>query len=198
MAQLPAQRGGHGGRLVPRREDPFRLFRRDFDTLFSMLLGGGHPLSRMPFDQDMEQLRVWDFDVRETDKEIVVRAELPGFAENELDVQLDNDMLTIRAEKEQKGEGEESYRSFYRSLALPSGVNAENVQANYQHGVLELRIPRPEGAQPKRIRIEHHKPGGQQQIGVGQQEKSSTVGQQAQAASVGQTAGKGAETAAKK
>jgi len=154
MAQVPANRGAQGGRMVPRRENPLNQLRRDFDTLFSMILGGAHPLSRMPFDQDLEPLRVWDFDVKETDKEIVVRAELPGFSENELDVQLDNDMLTIKAEKEQKGDSQEEYRSFYRAVVLPSGINPDEVKASYQNGVLELHIPRREGTQPKRIKVE--------------------------------------------
>jgi HSP20 family protein len=135
-----AARGGH----------PLERLRRDFGTLFDRLWSGW----LAPFDQDFESMRVWDFDVTENDREIVVRAEVPGFEPNELDVQLNNNVLTIKAEKEQKGDGQEEYRSFYRSITLPPGVNADKAQATYRNGVLELHIPRAEGAQPKHIQVQ--------------------------------------------
>jgi len=147
------------------RENPLQRLQRDFDTLFGRLMGGWVS----PFDQDFEPMRVWDFDVTENDKEIVVRAEAPGFAESELDVQLSNNVLTIKAEKEEKGNGHEERRSYYRTVVLPQGINAEQVQATYQNGVLELHIPRAEEAQPKRIKVQ------------GQQAASSQPGQQAAA-----------------
>jgi HSP20 family protein len=61
-----------------------------------------------PFEQNFGAMRMWDFDVKDNDQEIVVRAELPGFEANELDVQLNNDVLTIKAEKEQKDERKNS------------------------------------------------------------------------------------------
>jgi len=150
MAQVPATRSNQGGRLAARREHPLQQLRRDFDALFGQLWGGG----LTPFNQDREPIRLWDFDVKENDKEIVVRAEMPGFEENELDVQFSDNVLTIKAEKEQKGDQEEAYRSFYRSITMPPGVNADKAQATYQNGVLELHIPRAEGAQPRRIKIQ--------------------------------------------
>jgi HSP20 family protein len=69
--------------------------RRNFDELFGSMWGG-FPLSSGWFDRDFESMRVWDFDVKENDKEISVRAEVPGFDENELDVQLNDNVLTIR------------------------------------------------------------------------------------------------------
>jgi HSP20 family protein len=138
-----------GGQLAQRREHPLELFRRAFDTFFGPMMGGW-------FEQDFENMRVWDFEVKEDDKEIAVRAEMPGFDENELDVQIHENVLTIRAQKEQKGEGREEYRSFYRSIALPSGIDAEKVQATYHNGVLEMHIPRTEAARPRRVKIEGH------------------------------------------
>jgi HSP20 family protein len=151
MAQVPATQRDQGGRLSTRWEHPLERFRRDFDNLFgSMFLS--------PFEQEAEALRLWDFSVKENDKEVIVRAEVPGFEPDELDVQLSNGVLTIKAEKEQKGNGAEEYRSFFRSVTLPPGTAAENVKANYRNGVLEVRVPREEGARAKHITIEGQRP----------------------------------------
>jgi HSP20 family protein len=152
------------------------------DELFDRFFGG----SLSPFDEDRSAMRMWDFGVMEDDKEIVVRAEMPGFDENEIDVQLRDDVLTIKAEKEQKGDGQQEYRSFYRALALPQGVDAEKVRATYRNGLLELHIPRPEGSRAKRIAIQGHqagKPQGQaQQAAKGTANGGSAARQSEQAA----------------
>jgi len=180
MAQVPATRSSMGGRLAPRRENPLQQLQRDFDTLFGRMMGGWVS----PFDQDFEPMRIWDFDVTEDDKEITVRAEIPGFNENELDVQLSNNVLTIKAEKEEKGDGREERRSFYRRVVLPQGIDTEKVQASYQNGVLELHIPRAEEAQPKRIKVQA------QQAASGQKGQQAASGQQkAQAGNGGQQSG---------
>jgi Hsp20/alpha crystallin family len=124
----------------------------------------------------MGSVRLWDFDVTENDKEIVVRAEVPGFEPNELDVRLDNGMLTIKAEKEQKGDRQEEYRSFVRSITLPPDIDTEKAQATCRNGVLELHIPRAEGAQPKRIQVQ------------GQQGATGQPGQQALSGQAGASA----------
>jgi HSP20 family protein len=163
MALVPAPRNNQGGRLATRSEHPLRRLRRELDNLFGM---GGW---LAPFEQDFETLRVWDFNVTENDREIVVRAEMPGFEESELDVQINNNALTIKAEKEEKGDRQEEYRSFYRSISLPTGVKADNAQATYKNGVLELHIPRSEEAQPKRIKVQ-----GQQALRGPQGQPAST------------------------
>jgi len=162
MAQLPATRPAQGARPATRRDHPLLQLQRDFDSLFGRLWGGW-------LAPDIETVRMWDFDVTENDKEIVIRAEMPGFEPNELDVQLTNNVLTIKAEKEQKGDRQEEYRSFYRTMTLPPGINADKVQASYQNGVLELHLPRAPEAMPKRIQI-----AGQQSNG------GATAGQQPQ------------------
>jgi len=161
MANELTPRSQQGGNLAPRREHPLQQLQRDFDRLFGRLWGGW-------LDQDIEPMRVWDFDVKEKDNEILVRAEVPGFDENELDVQVNNNVLTIRAEKEQKGEEREEYRSFYRSITLPTGIEADKAQATYRNGVLEVHIPRAENAQPKRIKVQGN------QGAIGQKEQTSS------------------------
>src|SRR5690242_5146218 len=142
MAQVPSTQRGQGGQMTPRREHPLMRLQRDFDNLFNSLWGGG----LAPFDQEFGNMRIWDFNVKEDEKEIVVRAEMPGFEQNEIDVQINNDTLTIKAEKEQKGNGREEYRSFFRTITLPGGTNTEKAQATYRNGVLELHFPRSEEA----------------------------------------------------
>jgi len=182
MAQVPATRSNQGGRMAPRREHPLQRMQRDFEALFGRLWGGW----LAPLEQEFEPLRVWDFDVSDNDKEIVVRAEVPGFTENELEVNINNNVLTIKAEKEQKGDGQQEYRSFYRTVVLPPVINPDKVQATYQNGVLELHIPKAEEAQPRRINIQG------QQAATGQQGQPST----GQAGNEGQQASKQAGTRA--
>jgi HSP20 family protein len=145
MAQVPTTRSNQGS-MMRRHENPLERMRRGFDNLFERFWA--------PFDMDFRSLRLWDFDVNENDREISVRAELPGFEPDELDLQVANQMLTIKAEKEQKEAGHEEYRSFYRTLALPPGINMDKVQATYRNGVLELHLPLAEGAQPKHITVQ--------------------------------------------
>src|SRR5688500_5358913 len=93
MAQLPVTQRGQGGRLATRRESPFERLQREFESMFGPWWGGG----LAPSEQEFGSMRMWDFGVTENEKEIVVRAEIPGFEENELDVQLNQDVLTIKA-----------------------------------------------------------------------------------------------------
>jgi HSP20 family molecular chaperone IbpA len=110
----------------------------------------------MPFDQDFGAMLPLDLNVTENDQEIGVRAELPGFEQKEIDVRLTDNVLTISAEKEKKGDGMEEYRAFHRTITLPTGIDADKVQATYRNGVLELHIPRAETARPRRIQIQGH------------------------------------------
>ena len=100
-------------------------------------------------------------DVSETDDTVLVHAEIPGIDPKELDIAVVGDTLTIRGEKkdetERKGRNfhrvERRYGSFTRSLRLPAPVNAEQVTAKASGGILEIRLPKKEGAKAKRIEI---------------------------------------------
>ena len=99
-------------------------------------------------------------EVAETDKEIEVSVELPGLERKDVDISLDGNVLTIRAEKkaeaEQKGKNvhvaERSYGVFYRALELPAKVDPSTVEATMSKGVLNIKIPKP--AQPETKKIE--------------------------------------------
>src|ERR1700726_2594684 len=105
MAQVPATRRNQGGRLSTLGEHPLERLHREFETLFNRMWGGW----MTPFDQDFASMPPLDLNVTENEEEIVVRAELPGFEQNEIDVRLSDNMLTIKAEKEKKGDGLEEY-----------------------------------------------------------------------------------------
>ena len=89
-------------------------------------------------------------DVSETDSGLRLDAELPGVAEKDIEIDLSGDMLTIRAEKRQEGSGEceglhvgeRSFGIFQRSLRLPFPVDADQVQARLENGVLSVNLPR--------------------------------------------------------
>jgi hypothetical protein len=82
---------------------------------------------------------------------------MPGFEENELNVQINNGVLTIQAEKEQQGEGREEYRSNYRSFTLPQGINPDKVQGTYRNGVPEPVVA---ADVPERVRVGGRGPTG--------------------------------------
>jgi len=100
-------------------------------------------------------------DVIDKENEIVVKAELPGMEQKDIDVHLEDNQLTIKGErnfeKEDKGENylrqERVYGSFYRSFTIGSGIQADKVNANYKNGILEIVLPKEEKVQPKKIEI---------------------------------------------
>jgi len=100
-------------------------------------------------------------DLVETGNDFVLRADLPGISESDVSVELENNVLTIagerKAEHEEQQEGyyrlERATGGFARTLTLPEGVNADAVQANFDKGVLEVRIPKPEQTKPRRVQI---------------------------------------------
>ena len=100
-------------------------------------------------------------DVVENDDQFVLRADLPGVSEQDVNVELDDNVLTIsgqrKAEHEHKGEGyyrvERAWGAFSRSLTLPDGVDADGVKASFDSGVLTVRIAKPEQPKPRKVQI---------------------------------------------
>jgi HSP20 family protein len=100
-------------------------------------------------------------DLIETDEHFVLRADLPGLDEDDIKIEIEDGTLTVsgerKAEHESKNEGyyrvERAFGGFSRSLTLPKGVDPEGVSANFDRGVLEVRIPKPEERKPRRIEI---------------------------------------------
>ncbi|OQA35394.1 MAG: Spore protein SP21 [Parcubacteria group bacterium ADurb.Bin326] len=100
-------------------------------------------------------------DVYEEKDNVVVEVPLAGIDPEKLDVSIENNVLTIKGENEKKSEVEDKnyYRkevrwgSFYRSVALPTKVNGDGAEANYDQGVLTIRVPKAEEVKPKTIKI---------------------------------------------
>jgi HSP20 family protein len=101
-------------------------------------------------------------DIYEDEHKIVLKLEVPGMKESDLDIQLENNVLTVKGErkleKEEKEENfhriERRYGSFYRSFTIPNTVNAESVKAGYDAGVLRIQLEKRAEAKPKQIKVE--------------------------------------------
>lgn len=106
-------------------------------------------------------------DLVETEDSFVLRADLPGMSEEDIAIEVEDNVLTVsgerKAEQDERGEGfyrvERAFGSFRRSLTLPEGVDPKAVQAAFDKGVLEVRIPKPEERKPRRVSI---RVGGEQ------------------------------------
>ena len=102
-------------------------------------------------------------DVYERDNQLFVRAAVPGVKPEELDITIDNNVLTIRGETKHETESEDTkvyrreyrYGTFTRSIRLPQDVNSEQVEADFDNGFVTIRMPRviPQKPEPKRIQV---------------------------------------------
>jgi HSP20 family protein len=101
-------------------------------------------------------------DIYEDAEKLVLKLEVPGIQEKDLDVRIEGNTLTVKGERKLEAEEKEenfhrierSYGSFYRAFTLPSTVETENVQASYTAGVLKLELKKKAEAQPKQIKIQ--------------------------------------------
>ncbi|HXX13605.1 MAG TPA: Hsp20/alpha crystallin family protein [Candidatus Eremiobacteraceae bacterium] len=144
---------------------PFQPFRG-----FTSLQGQINRLFNEAFDRTSEEgnLTSWApaVDIYETEHNLVVKADLPDIKPEELDIRVENNILTIRGERkfEKKVDDnnylrvERAYGSFSRSFSLANSVNTEAIQADYQNGVLTLNMPKREEAKPKQIKVRVEKP----------------------------------------
>jgi HSP20 family protein len=137
------------------RRDPFTHLRQTMDRLFDdsfFRVAGGRP-----FDEE----GTLPVDISETDSELVVRASLPGFTTDEISVDVNDGVLSIKGQHQEEHEerGERFYRrertfgAVSRRIALPGIVADAAVEAELKSGVLTLRIALPEKAKPKQIEI---------------------------------------------
>ena len=100
-------------------------------------------------------------DVFEAENEIVLRAELPGLSEEDVEITLENGRLTVKGEKKlEKEDVEGEYRrlesrhgSFFRSFAVPNTIDRERIEATFEKGVLQVSLPKAEAAKPQRIEV---------------------------------------------
>lgn len=138
------------------KRDP--MFNRNIRDLMNFVRND--PFFGMPTEGAWEDGNL-ALDVSEGDGEIIVRASLPGFKKDEIDVSVQNGVLTIKAEhteeeetkKEKFYRKERRYGSVYRTMTLPGNVTDTNAKAELKDGVLTLHIPEEEKAKPKRIAV---------------------------------------------
>ncbi len=124
----------------------------EFDRLFGTAIGA-------------PTLTTWSpaVDVRESDNDFIVTAELPGLAKDDVDITVENGVLSLSgAKKEEREEGtadsgryvlERRYGRFRRSFSLPRGVDADNVSAKFSDGILTVTLPKAAAAKPRQIKI---------------------------------------------
>lgn len=141
------------------RWDPFRemtTLRDEMNRLFTRTIGD-QPVAKAAANA------TWSppVDVFDTPEAIVLKAELPGLKVEDVDVELDDNVLTISGERrfEEKVEDGRAYRleraygSFARTMTLPQGVKAEEISATFTDGVLEVRVPKADAVKPRKIAV---------------------------------------------
>jgi HSP20 family protein len=126
-------------------------FSREIDRVFDAFFG------------QTDQGRRWvpPMDLVELEDHFLLKADLPGLTEDDVSIEVQDGTLAISgqrsAEHEERERGwyriERAFGSFNRSLTLPDGVDPDRIEAGFSHGVLELRIPKPEERKPRRISI---------------------------------------------
>ncbi|MCC6888386.1 MAG: Hsp20/alpha crystallin family protein [Hyphomicrobiales bacterium] len=146
-------------REVSRRDNdnPFFSLQREIDRLFDDF-GRGFPSFGL---QAGARNLVPAIDVTESDSEIEITAELPGLEEKDVEINVADNVLTIRGEKKAEKEDkqkdyhviERSYGSFYRAFELPSGVETDKITADISKGVLKVKVPKPAMKQAKKIEV---------------------------------------------
>lgn len=124
---------------------------RLFDTFFQGRRGNGDGTRRW----------VPAMDLVETDDQLILRADLPGLSEEDVEIEVKDNVLTIAGRRESERESREdgyhrverSFGRFSRSLELPEGIDPAAIGAEFDRGVLEVRIPKPEERQPTKVQI---------------------------------------------
>ena len=158
---LPFEWGRFSPSVKRREDDPFARLHQEIEKVFE-----GFPkmtLARWPGEGAEVGFKL---DMSETEKEIILTAELPGVDEKDLDITLAGDVLTVKGEKkmetERKGDNyyvaERAYGAFARTLRLPYAVKEKDVDAKFADGVLTIVLPKPEEArtETKKIAIKAH------------------------------------------
>ncbi len=139
---------------------PLQELRREIDRIWDEFLG------RARFSERWEGFE-WApaVDISETEDAVVVRADVPGLAPEDLEINLSGNVLTIKGEKKQEKEEkkenfyrvERVYGSFMRSIELPAEVDPEKVEATYKNGVLKIILPKKAESRGKTIKVKVEK-----------------------------------------
>jgi HSP20 family protein len=150
---------GNGGNRASAPANLFGSLHREIDRLFDDFTRGALGGLGMQAQNSL----VPSMDVTETDENIEITAELPGLERKDVEISIDDDVLTIRGEKKVESEqadknknyqvAERMYGVFYRVIQLPAGIDPSKVQATMTNGVLKITIPKPARSEPKKIEV---------------------------------------------
>ncbi|GJQ58966.1 MAG: Hsp20/alpha crystallin family protein [Candidatus Scalindua sp. AMX11] len=150
------------GYIQPKLQHPVSPLHREVDRLFDNFFNGFDRLPALPFREERLTEFTPKINVSENDREVEVTVEIPGMDQNDVEVNLRDDVLTIKGEKRQEKEEKEkeyyhierSYGSFCRSLQIPCEVEQDQVKAAFKKGVLQIRLPKSEKAREHVRKIE--------------------------------------------
>lgn len=150
MFPLMARRLARPEPAMVRRIDPFVTLREEMENVFERFF------EERRFPAEWAELRDWA--VEETDKEVVMRLELPGFEPAEIELRVEENVMVVRAEHPETKEGREPnehryVRRYEYRFVMPFGTDASRIEAMYRNGILELHLPRLPEVQPRRIEV---------------------------------------------
>jgi HSP20 family protein len=142
------------------QEEMDRMFGDFYGRQYRPMLGPGKAIVRRAEGDSYPREALCD--IQETDKEVVVTAELPGMDKGDISVDVTSDAIEVKAEKKreekEEHEGVRSYASYYsgfhRTLPLPSSVDADKAKATYHNGVLEITLPKSKASAGRSIKVE--------------------------------------------
>ena len=160
MKLTPWRKHSEMGLDFPSMASP-RYFRDQMDRLFDSFFGSS-PFGESAMTGGAAGVWVPDLEISDTDKEIVVRAEVPGLRPEDIDIRLTGNVLTISGEKKEETEenkggyirSERRYGVFSRAVQLPPNVKEDSVTADYDKGVLTLKIGKQEGSGSRKIQVQ--------------------------------------------
>jgi HSP20 family protein len=158
---IPRSRSASGSPTAYRESDPFMSLRREVNRLFDDMWRGFEvpAFGRLPAAVTGWSAGWPNLEVSETEKELRITAEMPGLEEKDVEVFLEDGMLTLRGEKKSETEdksrqfSERFYGRFERQIALGPEVEPDKVAASFKNGVLTITLPKSERAQSKARRI---------------------------------------------
>jgi HSP20 family protein len=143
--------------------DPFAAFREEMNSMLDRAFSRPFSLFDTPSLGNFGAGRITpQIDIHETEKEFTLTAELPGMDEKDVEILIDNGMMTLKGEKKYEKESdkdnarvvERRYGSFQRSFTLPSSVDEEKISASFDKGVLKVKMPKGKETKPSGRRVE--------------------------------------------
>ncbi len=139
------------------RREMHREMNRMFDDLFDREFFERAPLIEDKGDRSLKEYRTPVHDITETEKDVFVTAELPGVDKKDIDINISDEFVEIRVDKETEKKDKENYvrarTAFYKKVALPTEIIPDKAEATYKNGVLEIKIPKKKESKTKKLEV---------------------------------------------